>query len=140
IELQLAAATNSLDPLLESFFGSKNPPNSEALKETARTLQQAGDRQAARKILEFGFRREVEDHNLDSANMLALAEIRIEAGELQSAVALLRRMTLVAGAPFDAQGPAADLLMRTGHPQEAIGFLKELVNAVPWSAEYRVRL
>jgi len=49
-------------------------------------------------------------------------------------------MTLVAGAPFEAQEPAAALLMRKGHPAEAIPFLQELVTAMPWNAEYRVRL
>ena len=72
--------------------------------------------------------------------MLALAEIRIEAGEVQPAAELMRRMTLVAGAPFETQEPAAALLMRAGHPQEAISFLKELVNAAPWNAGYRASL
>jgi tetratricopeptide (TPR) repeat protein len=140
IQIRLAAATNSLDPLLESFNESDHAPGSKLLKATARELQQAGDRQSARKILEFVFRREVENHNLNAANVLALAEIRIEAGEVQSAVELMRRMTLVAGAPFETQEPAAALLMRTGHPQEAISFLKELVNAAPWNAGYRASL
>jgi tetratricopeptide (TPR) repeat protein len=140
IQLRLAAATNGLDGLLQSFYDSEAPPTLKVLKETARVLQKAGDRQSARRILEFVFRCEVENHNLDAANMLALAEIRIEAGELQSAVALLRRMTLVAGAPFETQAPAAALLTRTGHAQEAISFLKELVNATPWNAGYRASL
>jgi tetratricopeptide (TPR) repeat protein len=110
------------------------------LKVTARELQKAGDRQSARRILEFVFRREVENHNLSAANMLALAEIRLEAGEVQSAVELMRRMTLASGAPFETQEPAAALLMSTGHPQEAIGFLKELVSAAPWNAAYRSSL
>src|SRR5258708_37980011 len=53
IQLRLAAATNNLDSLLASLNNSENPPASTVLKETARVLQQAGDRQSARKILEF---------------------------------------------------------------------------------------
>jgi hypothetical protein len=49
-------------------------------------------------------------------------------------------MTLVVGNPFEGQDPAAALLMRTGHPAEAAMFLEELVRAVPWNADYRVRL
>jgi tetratricopeptide (TPR) repeat protein len=140
IQLRVAAATNGLDSLLEGYRDKTHTPNPEVLKETARQIQAAGNKPAARKILEFVFRREVEDHNLTAANMLALAEIRIEDNDFQSAVELLRRMTLVAGAPFETQDPAAALLMRTGHPQEAAAFLRELVKAVPWNAEYRVRL
>jgi Flp pilus assembly protein TadD len=140
IQLRLAAATNTLDSFLESFNDSENAPSSKLLKVTARELQKAGDRQSARRILEFVFRREVENHNLSAANMLALAEIRLEAGEVQSAVELMRRMTLASGAPFETQEPAAALLMSTGHPQEAIGFLKELVSAAPWNAAYRSSL
>ena len=140
IQLRLAAATNSLDSLLASLKDSQNPPDSKVLKQTARVLQQKADRQSARKILEFVFQQEIEGHNLDAANILALAEIRIEAGDLQSAVALLRRMTLVAGEPFETHEPAAALLMRTGHPQEAIRFLKELVTAAPWNSGYRATL
>ncbi len=140
IQLRLAAATNTLDAYMQSFNDSEHPPSSRLLKKAARDLQQAGDRQPARRILEFVFRREVEDHNLNAPNMLALAEIRIEDGEVQPAVELMRRMTLVAGAPFETQEPAAALLMRTGHPQEAISFLKELAEAAPWNAGYRANL
>src|SRR5437016_5731947 len=140
IQLRLAAATNTMDSYMESFNESEHPPSSKLLKKIARDLQQAGDRQSARRILEFVFRREVEDHILNASNMLALAEIRIEDGEVQQAVELMRRMTLVAGAPFETQEPAAALLMGTGHPQEAISFLKELADAAPWNAGYRANL
>ncbi|HEV2989367.1 MAG TPA: hypothetical protein VG759_13065, partial [Candidatus Angelobacter sp.] len=140
IQLRLAAATNTLSSYMESLNDSEHPPSSKLLKATARALQQAGDRQSARRILEFVFRRELENHNLNASNMLALAEIRIEDGEVQPAVELMRRMTLVAGAPFETQEPAAALLMRTGHPHEAISFLKELADAAPWNPGYRSTL
>ncbi|HET7873595.1 MAG TPA: tetratricopeptide repeat protein, partial [Terriglobales bacterium] len=73
-------------------------------------------------------------------NMLGLAEIRIQAGDLESGLALLRRLTWVVGTPFESQDPAAALLVRTGHPAEAIAFLEELAKAQPWNADARVRL
>jgi len=110
------------------------------LRKAATDLQQAGDKQSARKILEFVFTREIDNRNLTAPNMLGLADIRLQAGDLEGALALLRRMTLVVGNPFEGQDPAAALLMRTGHPAEAATFLEELVRAVPWNADYRVRL
>ncbi|HZD96168.1 MAG TPA: tetratricopeptide repeat protein, partial [Candidatus Sulfotelmatobacter sp.] len=77
---------------------------------------------------------------LTAANMLGLAEIRLEAGDVDGAMALLRRMTLVVGNPFENHDAAAALLVRTGHPVQAISFLEELVKAVPWNAQYRGRL
>jgi tetratricopeptide (TPR) repeat protein len=86
------------------------------------------------------YQREIDEHQLNVANMLGLAEIRIENGELSAALELLYRMTLTTANPFEAQDPAAALLARTGHFNEAIPFLEELTIAMPWNAEYRVRL
>src|SRR5260370_38967550 len=72
--------------------------------------------------------------------MLGLADIRIQASDLAGGVALLRRMTLVVGNPFETQDAAASLLVRTGHSAEAIAFLEELVKAIPWNPDFRVRL
>jgi tetratricopeptide (TPR) repeat protein len=49
-------------------------------------------------------------------------------------------MTLVVGNPFETQDAAAALLVRTGHPAEAAPFLEELVRALPWNPDFRVRL
>ncbi len=110
------------------------------MRKTATELQQAGDKQSARKILEVVFAREIENRSLTAANMLGLADIRIQSGDLEGGLSLLRRMTLVVGNPFETQDPAAALLVRTGHPSEAVSFLEELVKAVPWNPDYRVRL
>jgi len=110
------------------------------LRKTATELQQSGDKASARKILEFVFTREIDNHNLTAPNMLGLADIRLQSGGVEGAIALLRRMTLVVGNPFENHAPAATLLMSTGHPAEAAVFLDELVRAVPWNADYRVRL
>jgi cellulose synthase operon protein C len=141
IQLKLAARTAGLDAILEGYRADAvHAPEAEVLRKTATELQQAGDGASARKILEFVFTREIEDHQLTAANMLGLAEIRMQAGDMDGAVALLRRMTLVVGGPFENQDAAAALLVRTGHPAQAVGFLEELVKAIPWNAQYRGRL
>ncbi|HKF22421.1 MAG TPA: hypothetical protein VKE93_12685 [Candidatus Angelobacter sp.] len=141
LQIRLAAQAGGLDALLQSFRSDpEHAPASETLRKAATELQKAGDKQSSRKVLEFVFGREIENHNLNTANMLGLADIRIQAGDLQSGVALLRRMTLVVGNPFEAQDPAAALLVRNGHPAEAVSFLDELVKAIPWNPDYHVRL
>lgn len=141
IQLKTAAQTNALDAIIESYgVAPDRAPAADVLRRTATELQQAGDKQSASKILEFVFMREIENRNLTAPNMLGLADIGLQAGDLEGALALLRRMTLVVGNPFESQDTAAALLMRSGHPAEAATFLQELVSAVPWNADYRVRL
>ena len=141
VQLKLAAATGGVDAVVDAYRAdTEHAPAAEVLRKVATELQQAGDKQSAGKILEFVFAREVENHNLNAANMLGLADIRIQAGNLEGGLALLRRMTLVVGNAFESQDLAAALLRRTGHPAEAIAFLEDLVKATPWNSDYRVRL
>ncbi|HEY6969896.1 MAG TPA: tetratricopeptide repeat protein [Candidatus Angelobacter sp.] len=141
IQLRLDATTGKLDSALSAYRSApEQAPSGETLRAAAKQLEDAGDKQSARKVLEFVYQREIDDHQLTLANMLGLAEIRIEQGDLTAGLEILRRMTLVAGSPFEAQDPSAALLMRTGHAREAVPFLQELVTAVPWNADYRVRL
>jgi tetratricopeptide (TPR) repeat protein/Flp pilus assembly protein TadD len=141
IQLKLAARTTGLEDILEGYRADAlHAPAAEVLRKTATELQQAGDGASARKILEYVFTREIEDHQLTAANMLGLAEIRIQTGDVDGALALLRRMTLVVDGPFENQDAAAALLVRTGHPAQAVSFLEELVKAIPWNAQYRGRL
>ncbi len=141
IQLTMAAQTGTLDGIIEGYRNDpEHMPPANVLRQTATELQQAGDKQSARKILEVVFAREIESHNLTAANMLGLADIRIQASDLAGGVALLRRMTLVVGNPFETQDAAAALLVRTGHSAEAIAFLEELVKAIPWNPDFRVRL
>jgi lipopolysaccharide biosynthesis regulator YciM len=141
IQLKLAAQAGGLDTVLANYRAdAEHAPAADVLRKAATEIEKAGDAQSARKILEFVFSREIENHNLTAPNMLGLAEIRIAQGDVDAAVALLRRMTLVVGNPFENHDAAAALLMRTGHPAQAAGFLNELVKAVPWNAQYRGRL
>src|SRR5438270_5985561 len=141
IQLKLGAQTGGVDAIIAGYrVDPAHAPSAEVLRKAATELQLAGDKPSANKILEFVFIREIEDRNLTAANMLGLAEIRLDSGELEGAVALLRRMTLVVGNPFETQDAAAALLVRTAHPAQAGSFLEELVKAVPWNAQYRGRL
>ncbi len=141
LQLKLAAKTGGVDSIIAGYRADPaHAPAADLLRKTATDLQFMGEKASASKILEFVFTREIEDRNLTAANMLGLAEIRLDAGDLEGAVALLRRMTLVVGNPFETQDGAAALLVRTGHPAQAISFLQELVKAVPWNAQYRGRL
>jgi tetratricopeptide (TPR) repeat protein/Tfp pilus assembly protein PilF len=141
IQLKTAAQSGGLDAIVDGYrTDPEHAPSTEILRKSATDLQQAGDKPSARKILEFVFTREIDNRNLTAANMLGLADLRLQAGDLDGAMALLRRMTLVVGNPFETQDPAAALLMRTGHPAEAAVFLEELTRAVPWNADNRARL
>ena len=141
LELQVAAQTGTLDSKIESYrTDPQTTPASEVLRAAARQLFDSGDKQSARKVLEFVFAREIGEHRLEAANFLGLAEIRIAAGDTAGAVVLLRRLVVVVGNPFENLDPAAALLEKTGHNAEAIEFLDQLVKASPWESGYRLRL
>ena len=55
-------------------------------------------------------------------------------------MALLRRMTLTTGEPFDTLAPAADLLARHNRNTEAFEFWRQRVKAVPWDFEAALNL
>ncbi|HSS96297.1 MAG TPA: hypothetical protein VLK33_04675 [Terriglobales bacterium] len=141
IELQLAAQLGTLDRKISEYRSNpQEAPAAESLRVAARQLFEAGDKQSARKILEFVFAREIDEHELNGANFLGLAEIRLASGDTPGALDLLRRLVVVVGNPFENLEPAAALLEKTNHNSEAIEFLDQLVKAHPWDASYRVRL
>jgi len=81
-ELQAAAQMGTLDAKIASYrANSSSAPSPEILRATARQLFDAGDKQSARKLIEFVFAREIENHQLVASNFLGLAEIRIAAGD-----------------------------------------------------------
>jgi cellulose synthase operon protein C len=141
LELQVAAQMGTLDSKIESYRANPQAtPSLEVLRAAARQLSEAGDKQSARRVLEFVFAREIENHNLDALNFIGLAEIRIAVGDTSGAVELLRRLVVVVGKPFENLDPAAALLEKTGHNVEAIEFLEQLVKVSPWEPAYRLRL
>ena len=141
LELQVAAQLGTLEAKLAAYRSDpETAPSAELLRTASRQLFEANDKQSARNILELVFACEIEEHKLVAANFLGLAEIRLAAGETPGALDLLHRVVVAVGAPFENLDAAAALLERTGHSQEAIEFLEQLVTSAPWDSSYRVRL
>jgi Tfp pilus assembly protein PilF len=94
----------------------------------------------ARRLLEYVYTRQIDEHDFAPANFLGLAEVRLQQGDLAPAVALLRRMNRVAGQPFENLAAAGDLLVKMAHPAEATEFYALRVKAVPWDDDARLKL
>jgi predicted Zn-dependent protease len=140
-DLQVAAHLGTLDARIAQYRAEpQSAPPSAVLRAAARALLDAGDKSSARKILEFVFAREIDDHQLVAANFLGLAEIRLASGDTAGAVDLLRRLVVVVGNPFENLDPAAALLEKAAHNAEAVEFLDQLVKSSPWNPSYRLRL
>ncbi len=141
LALKVAAKLGTLDETIAGYRNQpQNVPAPEILRRAAQKLLEGGDRQAARKILEFVFAREIDDHQLTAANFLGLAETRLASGDTPGGLSLLRRLVVVVGNPFENLDPAAALLEKSGHNAEAIEFLDQLVQSAPWDGTYRLRL
>lgn len=141
LELQAAAKLGTLDAKITEFrTDPAKAPTDQILTTAAQKLFANGDKQSARKLLEFVFAHEIEEHQLNAANFLGLAEIRLADGDTPGAMELLHRLVLVVGTPLQNLEPAAALLEKTGHNAEAIEFLDQLVKSAPWESSYRLRL
>ena len=141
IHFRIALAKGEFDSILAQYRANPDKaPKAESLRQVATALQAAGQRPAACKILEFLFTREIAAHQLNSANMLGLAEIRLQDGDTVGAMEVLDRLVLVVGQPFENLDPAATLLSRNGRHAEAVGFLSKLVKAKPWDEGARLHL
>ena len=140
-EMLSAAQLGTLDTFLAGYKAEpETAPSAESLRIAARQLFEGGDKQSARKILEFVFARQLEEHQLVATNFLGLAEIRIADGDVAEAVTLLKRLVLVVGDAYQNMDSSSALLEKTGHPREAIVFLEPLANATPWEPSFRLRL
>jgi Tfp pilus assembly protein PilF len=138
LEIRLAAQQNKLADLLARYLSQpEKMPALESLRAASLALRADGDAASARRVLEFLYTYELDQRNLDAANFLGLAEIRLETGDLPAALTLLRRMNLVAGQPFENLDASAALLEKTGHPAEAVEFRSARVQAVPWDLAAR---
>ncbi len=131
LELRIAARAGTLAALLERY--RRDPPPGESLRSTAATLREQGDAPSARRLLEFVYSRELEAGALTAPNFLGLAEVKLEEKDPAGALALLRRMTLVAGEPFAHLDDAARLLEQFGRTAEAAEFREARRKALPWT-------
>jgi hypothetical protein len=140
-EIQCATKLGALDALIATYkTASTAAPSAESLRGAARQLVDSGDRQSARKVLEFLFARQLEEHQLSAASFLGLAEMRLADGDTPGAIALLKRMVLTVGDQYQGMDSAAALLEKINRPAEALVFLEPLVKATPWDATFRLRL
>ena len=141
LEVQMAVQAGTLAALLDRYAKDASPSlDAQVLQFAASYLQEHGDRAAARQVLEFVYNRQIDSYLFSAATFLGLAEIRLEQGDVKSAVALLRRMTMVTGEPFENLSNAGELLNKTGHPGEALAFFNDRVHATPWDWAARAQL
>ncbi|MFZ0908835.1 MAG: tetratricopeptide repeat protein [Candidatus Acidiferrales bacterium] len=141
LELRVAAQLGSFDEKIAGYRSEpETAPSADALRTAAQQLLEAGDKHSARKVLEFVFAREIDEHKFVAANFLGLAEIRIADGDVPGALELLRRLVVVVCDPYQNMDSAAALLEKTGHDAEAIAFLDPLAKSTPWEPAFRVRL
>ena len=141
LEVRIAAQAGTLKAVLDGYAkDSALMPPLESLQNAATDLKQRGESAPARQVLEFVYNRQLESFQFTAATFLGMAEIRLEQGDTKTAVALLQRMTLVVGEPFENLSDAAELLNRTGHPAEALPFISDRVRAVPWDLAAKVQL
>lgn len=141
LEILIAAQCGELTPRLDGYRQDPNhAPANDFVQRAAAQLRRMGDRTSARAVLDYLYTRALDARDLNATNFLGLAEVRLETGDVNGAMALLRRMNLVSSEPFENLMAAADLLEKTGHKSEAAEFLSTREQAVPWDEEARLRL
>jgi len=138
--VRIAAMSGDLDDLLRRYESNTvtDVPALASLRAAATELKAAGERDSADRLLDFYYTRLLAGRNLNAANFLGLAELRFEQNRSDDAFALLKRMLLVSGEPFENHMAAAKLIAKFGHHGEAVEILAERLQAVPWDAEARL--
>jgi cellulose synthase operon protein C len=140
-ELLIAAQSGAgVQGLLDRYRSAQTKPASEHLRAAARQLEELGNKDSAKRVMEFVYTQEIDSRAFSAGNFLGLAEIELQKEEFATANDLLRRMTLIVGAPFEHHGAAAILLSKYGRHAEAAGFWNELSSAVPWQMQHRTAL
>jgi predicted Zn-dependent protease len=144
LEIRMAAAEGAFDQLIARFRSEPAAPSVSYLPEMLRAsqmLRDDGHTPEALSLLEFAYTRELELQHLEIANFIGLAKVYLERGDsLPQALSVLRRMTLVAGEPFEAFEPAGDVLTEFHRPAEAREFYAKAVQSTPWNAQARLKL
>jgi hypothetical protein len=138
--IRIAAQSNKLAELLQQFEQDpEKAPPLDALRNEALYMEDK-DPVNSRRLREYVYTRQIAERDFAPANFLGLAEIRLQQGDASQAMAILQRMTRVAGQPFENHVAAGDLLVKMGHPAEAAEFYALRAKAVPWDADARLKL
>lgn len=141
IEISLASRKSDLGSLFERYRSQPGlAPDAHDLRQIALTLRRDKDENGARAVLEFLYDREIRNWQLEPANFLGLAEVKLQQNETAAAVALLNRMVLVTEEGFETLLSAAELFAKYEKKAEAADFLRQRVKAAPWDAEAKVKL
>jgi Tfp pilus assembly protein PilF len=131
LEIRIAALAGSLPQLFERY-DREGTPRLDLLRSVSYRVRNSGDAQSARRLLAYFYAKELEQPGRADSSFLGLAEVRLEEGDLNGALSLLRRVALISEQPFSSLRSAATLLRTANHPAEAIEFLSTLVKAAPW--------
>ncbi|HYZ86927.1 MAG TPA: hypothetical protein VE621_21095, partial [Bryobacteraceae bacterium] len=133
VEAQIAARSNSLPALLDRYAQMEAPPSNDLLRSVANTLRAEGNKTASLIILERVYQADVAAvWPPPSASLLGLAEVRLEQGNAQKAVAELRRAVLLSEEGPSLIDSAASLLERFGRNVEAEEFRVRIASMAPW--------
>jgi tetratricopeptide (TPR) repeat protein len=135
--LRLAEAEHRLPQLIAEW--KKQPeiaPSASDIQNSVRLLIEP----SRRIVMRFVYERALDSRELTAPNFLGLAAIDLDEKDVSSAVALLKRLTLISDNPWPDTDSAASLLESRNRNAEALQFLQPLAEAFPWDASYKVRL
>jgi hypothetical protein len=141
LEIRAAVLGGKLDALLDRYRREpEKAPIDQTLLTSAAELraENVENANASRRLLEFTYLRQLDADNPAPAAFLGLAGVRLEQNNVAAALALLRRMNLIAGEPFENLMPSARLLESTAHAAEANEFVATRLRAVPWDFDARL--
>jgi hypothetical protein len=140
LDLVLAVQQSRLTAMLDGYRADPgNTPSLAALSTVANTLRLQHDDVDSRALLEFVFSRKIVLQQLGEADFLALAQARLDTGDIAGALDLLHRSTQ-SGDFYANLDAAASLLERAHHSSEALTFLQPLARGNSWDANYQLRL
>jgi hypothetical protein len=141
VAIRLAAGAGTLDALLKRYDSDRRWSfPADTLQRSAVALRREGNENAARSVLEFLYERELRNGQLQAANFLGLAEVKLQRNDAPTAVALLNRMALVVEDGFDTLLPASTLLAKYGKTAESVDFVRRRIKAAPWDSEAGLQL
>ncbi len=139
LDLLLAVQQSRLTAVLDGFRADPdNVPSLSIISNIANKLRLQHDQANSRALLEFVFARKVALQQVGDADFLALAQARLDTGDLPGALGLLHRFTQ-RGDFYANLDAAASLLERKHHAPEALVFLQPLARGNPWNATDQLR-